>query len=252
MPLRFNWQRGSPNEGKPLFDLAHDILTESSIKSLELRRLKISVPQITFTFPGVEGLLGLVDHIEKINLENKNGNGEYETVSNMTRQGKTSLETPDPRVMEVHDSTERNNKRSAKDKKSSAVNSEDLEGDSLRRDHSLAQRGYIADDDSEEGPKLDLNQDTHADAYSTLEKGLSLIAQQKYFEAVGSLMVVKDLVSTFQGATNEKYKIYLSASTHIGIVYWLNGNTDLSLQTLLHALTIYQEMGRKGDQDSVL
>ena len=231
-----------------MFDLACDILTESSIKSADSRRLKMSVPQIAFTYEGVEDLLGLIDRVEKINMENT-----YETVINITRQRKTLRETPHPRVVEVHDSTERSDKRSARDKTSSIIGCEDLEGDSPRWDHSSAQRKqHIANDSSEEGRKLDHKQDTYADAYSKLEEGLSLIAEQKYFEAVGSLMTVKDSVSAFQSATNERCKIYLTASTYIGIVYWLNGNMDLSLQTLLHTLELCEEMGRKGDQDSLL
>lgn len=249
MPLRFNWQRGSPNEGKPLFDLAHNILTESSIKSADSRRLNFSALQITFTSKGVEDLLGLVDHFEKVNQENT-----YEIFSQITRQRASSMETPHPRIVEVHDSTERRNKRPAKNTASSIIASEDFAGDSPRRErHSYSHREqHTADDGFEEGRKLDLKQDTHADAYLKLEKGLSLIAEQKYLEAVGSLMVVKDSVSAFQGATNEKYKIYLTASISIGIVYWLNGNMDLSSQTLLHTLTLCQEMGRKGDEDSLL
>lgn len=248
MPLRYNWRRGSPSKGKQLFDLACDILTESSIKSADSRRLKMSVPQITFTYEGVEDLLGLIDRVEKINMENT-----YETIIDLTRQRKTSRKTPHPRVMEVHDSPERSDNRLARDNTSSIIGCQDLEGDSPRWDHSSAQRKqHIANNGSGEGRKLDHKQDTHADAYSKLEKALSLIAEQKYFEAVGSLMVVKDSVSAFQDATNERYKIYLTASTYIGIIYWLNGNMDLSLHTLLQTLNLCGELGRKGDQDSLL
>lgn len=251
MPLRYNWQRGSPSGGKPLFDLACDILAESSIKSADSRRLKVSMPEITFTFKGVEDLLGLVDCNDRINLENSNGDDGCETVGITTRQRKTLLETPDPHVIEVHDSTERSKKRSAKDKKSTIVGSEELEGDSYHSDHSSARRNHIIDDESE-GQKLDFKQDTLADAYVTLEKGLSLIGEQKYLEAVGSLMVAKDYVSTFQGATIQKYQIYLTASKNIGVIYWLNKKMELALQTLLHTLTIYQEMARKGIEDPLL
>ena len=252
MPLRYNWQRGSPSEGKPLFDLACDILNESSIKSADSRRLKVSVPQIIFTFKDVESLLGLVDRNERSNPENTNGNGGYENASNWTYERNSSPETPNPAVTGAHDSMQGSQRSSAKDEKSSKIGSKDLRDNSRHPYHSPAQGEKIADNGSEEGQTLDLKQDSHAEVYATLEKGLSLIAEQKYFEAIGSLMAVKDSVSAFQAATSQKYQIYLSASRNIGILYWLNDNMDLSLQTLLRTLTLYQVMARKGNEDPLL
>lgn len=253
MPLRYHWQRGSPSKGRPLFDLACDILTDSSINSADSRRLKVAVlPQMTFTFKGVEGLLSLVNRNERIELEKINGDGGYETTSNMAHDEKTLPEILNPAVTEVHDSTQRIGENSAKDDEPSDIGSgEDLKEDSGRRYHSSARRENNADDGSE-SQTLDSKQDSHDDAYATLEKGLSLIADQKYFEAIGLLMAVKDSVSAFQGATSQKYQIYLSAARNIGILYWLNGNMDLSLQTLSDALTLQKERARKGDLDFLL
>lgn len=248
MSFRYNWHRGSPSEGKSLFDLAYDILTDSSIKSADSRKLKVSTPQITFTFKSLEGLLRLVDDNERIAPET-NGDGGCEIISDMASEEKTSPGTPDLAVAGAHNSPQRSEKGSAKDEKPPNVDSEDLEDSNHS---SAAQTEQIIGDGSEEGLILHSKQDSHADAYLTLEKGLGLIADKKYFEAVGSLMAVKDSVSVFQGATSQKYQIYLSACRLIGVLYWLNENMDLSLQTLLSALNLYQEATRKVDQDSLL
>lgn len=210
------------------------------------------MPQTTFTFEGVEGLLTLVSRNERIDSEKPNANSYHDMVGNMAHEERNLPETPNSAVMKAHSSAQWSERNSAKGNIPSNVGREDLEGDFHLRYHTSAQREQIADDGSKEGQTLDPEQDLHADAHATLEKGLSLIAEQKYFQAIGSLMAIKDSVSAFQGATSQKYQIYLSASRNIGILYWLNENMDLSLQTLLHTLSLYQDMAKKGDQDSLL
>ena len=210
-------------------------------------------------FKDVEGILSLLDHDENTDPKTVSDGGR-ETIGIMVTAEKNSPKTPDPVVTEAPSSPQESEKSSARDDRSSNIQSNGLEDNSRHQYHPSAQTDRAADDGTEDGfedgfedgQMLRPKRNSYADAYARLQEGVGLIADQKYFEAIASLMAVKDSVSAFQGATSRRYQIYFSASRYIGILYWLNGNMDLSLQTLSRTLNLYQEVSRNGEQDPLL
>jgi hypothetical protein len=89
-------------------------------------------------------------------------------------------------------------------------------------------------------------------ASSEIEKGTLYFEGGKALEAIGCFVTARNSVAAFKSASTDSLAIYLLASINLGLVYWVEGILETSLEILKSTLKTFKENSTSDNTNAIL